>query len=181
MSLMPVVNPLLVAPFAGDPRSGAGVSAEQRHAVESLIYAYSYNWDSRDAIATASLFSEDADVAFFLNGAADASDRTTGRDRLVETMTARTEMLKRWRVETRHLMLNTVFGPTEDGLVQAMTTAVIFWQQLPDHPVPRSVQTGYYRSWCIETDQGWRFRRRETHMSGDFHPKHFYEMPTESG
>ncbi len=177
MSQIPVINPLSIAPFAGDPGSGAEDSPTERHAVESLIYTYSYNWDSRDAMGTASLFTEDADVKFFLNGATEPSDHTVGRDNLAETMTMRTEMLKRWQVETRHLMLNTVFGPTQNGEVQAMTTAVIFWQQLPDHPTPLAVQTGYYRSWCVETDQGWRFRRRETHMSGDFHPKHFYQKP----
>lgn len=177
MSQVPAINPLSIAPFAGDPGSGASVGLPERSAVESLIFAYSYNWDSRDALGTASLFAEDAEVAFFLNGASEPSDLTVGRDRLAETMATRTAMLKRWHVETRHLMLNTLFGPAEDNLVQAMTTAVIFWQQLPDHPVPLSVQTGYYRSWCVETDEGWRFQRRETHMSGDFHPKHFYEMP----
>jgi hypothetical protein len=74
-------------------------------------------------------------------------------------------------------MTNTVFGPTQEGDIQAMTTAVIFWQQLPDHPAPIAVQTGYYRSWCVETDAGWRFRRRETHMSGVFHPKQLYQKP----
>jgi hypothetical protein len=35
-------------------------------------------------------------VAFFLNGAVEATHWTVGCDRLAETMTARTEMLKRW-------------------------------------------------------------------------------------
>ena len=178
MSQTPVISPLSIASFAGDPGAGVDVGEADRNAVESLIFAYSYNWDSRDAVGTASLFADDAEVAFFLNGDTEASDRTVGRDRLTETMTARTKMLKRWRVETRHLMMNTVFGPVENDQVQAMTTAVIFWQQLPDHPMPMSVQTGYYRSWCVETEHGWRFRKRETHMSGTFHPRHLYERPS---
>jgi hypothetical protein len=178
MSQIPAIRPLSIASYSGDAGAGAGVADAERNAVESLLFAYSYNWDSRDANATASLFTEDADVAFFLNGAVEATHQTVGRARLVETMTARTEMLKRWRVETRHLMTNTVFGPTEGGEVQAMSTAVIFWQQLPDHPAPQAVQTGYYRSWCVETEAGWQFRRRETHMSGVFHPKQLFEMPT---
>ena len=32
-------------------------------------------------------------------------------------------------------------------------------------------------SWCVETHRGWRFRRRETHMSGIFHPKKVYPKP----
>ena len=29
-----------------------------------------------------------------------------------------------------------------------------------------AVQTGIYRSWGVETDAGWEFRRSETHLSG---------------
>lgn len=177
VSQVPAISPLSIAPFSGDARSGVGVGEIERDAVESLIFSYSYNWDSRDALGTASLFTPDAEVAFFLNGATEASDRTVGRDQLAKTMITRTEMLKRWRVETRHLMVNTRFGPIQEGSIQAITTAVVFWQQLPDHPAPLAVQTGYYRSWCVETKAGWRFGRRETHMSGVFHPKHLYEMP----
>ncbi len=177
MSEVPAINPLSIAPYSGDPAAGNEVTEAQRNAIESLIFSYSYNWDSRDAIATASLFAEEAEVAFFLNGATEASDRSVGRGRLAEAMSARTEMLKRWRVETRHLMMNTTFGPPRDGDIQAITTAVVFWQQLPEHPTPVAVQTGYYRSWCVETETGWCFRRRETHMSGVFHPKHIYRMP----
>ena len=177
MSDMPVIRPLSIASFCGDAGAGVEIGEAEQRAVQSLIFSYSYNWDSRDATATASLFAEDAEVAFFLNGAIEPSDRTVGREQLAKAMTARTAMLKRWQVETRHLMMNTVFGPPLDGGIQAMTTAVIFWQQLPDHPKPVSVQTGYYLSLCTPTEQGWRFRRRETHMSGVFHPKHLYEMP----
>jgi hypothetical protein len=176
---MPVIRPLLVAPFAGVPDVGleADVAESDRSAIEQLIFTYSYTWDNRDAEATAALFTKDAGVAFFVDGSVEAMSRTVGRDELLEGMTARTEMLKRWKIETRHLMLNTVFGPGEDGVVQAMTTAVIFWQQLPDHPAPTPVQTGYYRSWCVESGGGWRFQRRETHLSGVFHPKQLFQKP----
>lgn len=174
----PVISALDVAPYAGTVEPGGAVADEaDRHAIEQLIFAYSYNWDSRDPVGTASLFTDDADVAFFLDGATEATHRSLGRQQLVAGMAARAEMLQRWCVETRHLMMNTVFGPADEDMVQAMTTAVIFWQQLPDHPAPVAVQTGYYRSWCVETDTGWRFRRRETHMSGVFHPKLLYPKP----
>jgi hypothetical protein len=179
VSDVPVINPLVVAPFAGRPDVGlqADVSESDRRAVERLIFTYSYNWDSRDAAATAELFTETADVSFFTDGSVEAASRTIGREQLLEGMTVRTAMLKRWRVETRHLMMNTVFGPSEDDLVHAVTTAVIFWQQLPDHPKPVAVQTGYYRSCCIKTESGWRFQRRETHLSGVFHPRQLYQKP----
>ncbi|MCP5026593.1 MAG: hypothetical protein GY929_09945 [Actinomycetia bacterium] len=178
MSRIRVINPLAIASWVGDVGLGGGEPGDVAlREVERLIFAYSYNWDSRDAQATALLFTESAEVGFFLDGAEPATHRTVGRDQLVEEMVARTEMLKRWRVETRHLMMNTVFGPSADGMVEAMTTAVIFWQQRPDHPAPQAVQTGYYRSWCVPTDLGWRFQRRETHMSGVFHPKLLYQKP----
>ena len=176
MTAVPVINPATLADFVVDPDAGLDIAQPARDAIERLIHTYSYNWDSRDAEATASLFVDTAEVSIFLDGSTEPIDHTVGRDPLQRTMVKRTEMLKRWRVETRHLMLNTVFGPAENDEVQAMTTAVIFWQQLPDHPAPIPVQTGYYRSWCTETDQGWRFRRRETHMSGVFHPKQLFQQ-----
>ncbi len=180
MNNVPAINPLSLAPFAGNPALGLDTDIPQasRNAIERLIFTYSYNWDSRSPEATASLFTETANVAFFLDGATKPMDRSLDRESLLQSMTLRTDMLKRWQVETRHLMTNTVFGPAEDNQVQAMTTAVIFWQQLPDHPAPTAVQTGYYKSWCVETDKGWLFQRRETHMSGIFHPKHLFKKPT---
>ena len=177
MTALPVINPAALATFVADPSAGLDIARPARDAIERLIHTYSYNWDSRDANATAALFVDTAEVSFFLDGNTEPIDHTVGRDPLRQAMVKRTDLLKRWRVETRHLMLSTVFGPTENDEVQAMTTAVIFWQQLPDHPAPIPVQTGYYRSWCAETDQGWRFRRRETHMSGVFHPKHLFQRP----
>jgi hypothetical protein len=65
MSQIPLINPLSIARFSGDPGAGFEVGEAERNAVESLIFSYSYNWDSREVIGTASLFTEDADVAFF--------------------------------------------------------------------------------------------------------------------
>lgn len=175
MGEAPQIKPLAIAAYAADPLMGADCAG--RLAVEQLIYSYSYAWDSREAQATASLFSEDAELAFFVNGAREPTQQTIGRESILEGMSARTTMLKRWQIETRHLMLNTVFGPTEDGAIQAMTTAVIYWQQLPAHPQPVAVQTGYYKSWCVETSDGWLFRRRATHLSGIFHPRELYDKP----
>ncbi len=143
---VPVVDPLVVAGFAGDPdRSSFELEPAQWFAIERLIFAYSYNWDSRQPGATAELFTSDAELGFFLNGAAQPTNRTLGRDRILEEMAARANVLKRWRIE-----------------------------QLPDHPEPRAVRTGYYKSWCVETPSGWRFQKRETHLSGVFHPKEIY-------
>ncbi len=177
MAVVPVIQLDALTTFVGDPTAGLDIAKPTRDAIERLINTYSYTWDSRDPDATASLFVETAEVSFFLDGSIEPVDHTVGRGPLRQAMVKRTDLLKRWKVETRHLMLNTVFGPMDNDEVQAMTTAVIFWQQLPDHPAPIPVQTGYYKSWCTETDQGWRFRKRQTHMSGVFHPKHLFQQP----
>jgi uncharacterized protein (TIGR02246 family) len=171
----PQINPLTIAPYAADPLIGADCASRQ--AVEQMIHNYSYAWDSRDAHATASLFTEDAELTFFVNGTKEPTQQTVGRESILEGMSARTTMLKRWQIETRHLMLNTVFGPIENGAIQAMTTAVIYWQQLPAHPQPVAVQTGYYKSFCVETADGWLFQRRATYLSGIFHPRELYDKP----
>ena len=44
------------------------------------------------------------------------------------------------------------------GETQAVSTDVIFWQQLPDQPGPQVLHAGYYRSWCVETGARWQFR-----------------------
>jgi hypothetical protein len=177
---IPVINPLLVAPYTGDPDLSIDIDETDRHAVERLIYAYSYNWDSRNAEATADLFAEDAEMIFFIGGAAEPSITTQGRQVILEGMVARTGLLRKWRVETRHLMMNNTFGPIEDDLIQVTSTAVIFWQQLPDHPQPVAVQTGYYRSWCSRSVGGWRFQRRETHLSGLTHPRQLFGKPSDA-
>jgi SnoaL-like domain len=171
---IPVVDALNIAAFAG--RLDADVMSDQWHnsAVERLIFAYSYAWDSRQPAATAALFTEDAVVDFYLAGASEPTHSTVGRARLLEDMETRTDFLKRYRVETRHLMTNTVARTMASDVVEAMTTAMIYWQQLPEHPTPQPVQTGYYKSWCTETKLGWRFQRREVHLSGVFHPKQIY-------
>ena len=165
---MPVINPLAIADYAAHAVRGSGgdVTDVQRNGVERLIFTYSYAWDSRDPAATAALFVDDAVVDFFLDGAAEPTHRTVGRERLLDGMIGRNEMLNRWQIETRHLMLNTVFGPVEDEAVQAVSTAMIYWQQLPGHPAPLAVQTGYYKSWCIETD-----------LAGVMHPREIYPRP----
>jgi hypothetical protein len=169
MTQVPVVNSMAVAPYAVEAN---------RASVEGLIAAYSYAWDSRDAQATAALFTEDASLAFFLNGATEATAASTSREMMLKGMIQRTEMFKRWRIETRHLMVNTVFGPTTDaGEIQTISTAMIYWQQLPDQVAPIAVQTGYYKSWCVQSDDGWLFSRRETHISGVMHPRELYSKP----
>jgi hypothetical protein len=173
MDDVPQIKPLAVAAYASNPSTDAD-PADQR-AVEQLIHSYSYAWDDRDPDATAALFTDNAELSFFVNGAREPTHRTIGHHAILEGMTARAAMLSRWRIETRHLMLNTVFGPTESGAVQAMTTAVIYWQQLPSYPQPLAVQTGYYKSWCVQTGERWRFWRRETHLSGVFHPREIYD------
>lgn len=175
-SEIPIVDPLAVADYSGDPESASqsGLDWPSWRAVENLIHAYSYNWDARQPEATAQLFTDDAEVGFFLDGATEPTHSSEGRDDLLSGMQARTEMLKRWRIETRHLMTMSVPGPIDDGALQVMTTAVIYWQQLPEHPQPLAAQTGYYKSWCVETDSGWRFRKRQSHLSGVFHPKAVY-------
>lgn len=133
MSQIPEISPLSIASWAGDSDLDPGVEASEaeRAAVERLIFAYSYNWDARDAEATASLFAEDASVAFFLDGAAEASHRTVAKSKLLEEMTARTEMFEAMEGGTRHFMMNTVFGrmtshpqwerhPTGDELLQVI-------------------------------------------------------------
>lgn len=185
---MPVINPLVIAPFAGDPAAGLDdvLTDSDRRAIERLVFAYSYHWDSRHPDGTAALFTEDAEVAFFTDGATEPKNLTVGRDKLLKGMTSRTEMLKRWRIETRHLMTMTTFAPVsavaagDDALVELVTTAVIYWQQLPEHPAPIAVQTGYYKSWCIETDAGWRFRRREAHLAGVNHPRDVFPEKSSS-
>ncbi|MBT5140523.1 MAG: nuclear transport factor 2 family protein [Acidimicrobiaceae bacterium] len=175
MGEAPQINPLAIATYATDPLIGADCAGRQ--AVAQLIHTYSYAWDSRDTHATASLFTEDAELAFFVNGTKQPTQKTVGRESILEGMSARSTMLKRWQIETRHLMLNTVFGPIENDAIQAITTAVIYWQQLPAHPQPIAVQTGYYKSWCVETSDGWLFQRRATFLSGIFHPRELYDKP----
>ncbi|MCP3935743.1 MAG: nuclear transport factor 2 family protein [Actinomycetia bacterium] len=177
---MAAVNPLSISPYVATtgPEPHVSVPDDARAEVERLIFVYSYCWDGRDPEATAALFTDDAVVEFYLDGAAEATHGTVGREALLEGMVKRTKMLELWRIETRHLMMNTVFGPThDDGLVQAVSTAMIFWQRLPEDPRPLPIQTGYYRSWCVDTPEGWRFRRRETHMLGIFHPRFVYSGP----
>lgn len=182
-----MVNPLTVAPFAAwpgpaDPGRGSApnarwVSPETQQAVERLVHAYAYAWDGRDPGATADLFTDTGAMSFYLNGSTTPTHHAQGRYRLLDDLVARSGMLNRWRIETRHLMLNTVCSATSDGAVEAMTTAMIFWQRLPEHPAPTPVQTGYYRSRCVEAGGAWRFQRREAHLAGIFHPEDLYPFP----
>jgi SnoaL-like domain len=171
---VPVVDPLRIAAFAGSVDPDVNNDESRNLAIERLIFAYSYAWDARQPEATAALFTEDAVVDFYLAGASEPTHSTIGRARLLEEMETRTDYLKRYRVETRHLMTNTVARVVASDGVEVMTTAMIYWQQLPEHPTPRAVQTGYYKSWCVETESGWRFQRREAHLSGVFRPEQIF-------
>ena len=164
MGEAPQIKPLGIAAYAAEPLIGADCAG--RLAVEQLIYSYSYVWDSREAQATASLFTQDAKLDFYVNGANEPTQQTVGRESILEGMSARTRTLMRWQVETRHLMLNTVFGPTEDGAIQAMTTSVIYWQQLPAHPQPAGYSNGGTpTSQASSTPESYTTSRRWRHPS----------------
>lgn len=173
---VPLVDPGAIADYSIAPIAWAGATPEAGAwaLVEQLLYAYSYAWDARLPEETAALFTEDAEVSFFLDGATSPTHLTSGRANLLKEMRARTDLLKRWKIETRHIMSNHLYGPTENDQIQVMTTAMIYWQQMPDHPQPQPVQTGYYKSWVDLAGDTPKFSRRETHMTGVFHPRQVY-------
>lgn len=179
LAKVPLVDPSTISPYVLRAPEWQAVGPEPavRAALDQLIHAYSYAWDARQPKETAALFTEDADVSFFLNGAAEATHRTVGRTKLFEEMSARTAMLKKWRIETRHFMAHNLYGPDDGDMIQVTTMAMIYWQRMPEHPQPQPVQTGFYKSWISLKGNSPRFSKRETHMTGVFHPREVFEQP----
>ena len=82
----PCIDPVALAPFAGETGTPDTLTLATKTGVECLTFAYSYNWDGRRPAATAALFTEAAEVSFYLNGATEPTHGTVGRGPLLAGM-----------------------------------------------------------------------------------------------
>ena len=134
------------------------ISVQDRIDILDLISRYSHTWDSKDSIAWAALFTDNAISQSYSSGellreASSTAERLSGAK-------SRHAMFIENGVQTRHFQTNTVLTQHPNGSVSGETVFSVTWQY-PAEESPRLVHTGIYLDEYTKSPSGWRFSRRE--------------------
>jgi hypothetical protein len=143
-------------------------SLEDRTAILELIANYAYMWDGKDVDGFGALFTEDAVMERYYNGESTPVRRGETRARIrsvaVESFAGRLE-----GVQTRHHQNSTVLIEVHTDWARGKTMFLVTHQRA-DEATPRLMVSGVYQDTFVKTADGWRFGRRELHLTGQRPP-----------
>jgi hypothetical protein len=146
------------------------ISGRDRAEIHELIAQYSFMWDAGDADGFASLFTNDCECLFYLNGADEPAFKLYGSEAMRKAAIDRAGYFRKIGMVTKHFMPNSVITVVDQNNVRVRTHAMITWQK-PLTIAPLPVQAGYYDSKVVRTADGWKYMRREVRLNGQFKVK----------
>jgi hypothetical protein len=162
---------ILVTSFAN--AESEGFTGRDHAEILDLVSRYSFAWDNRDQDAWEAIWTDDAEAAWFTNGADQPAIAAKGIDQ-IGPLTARTKKFASKGLITKHTMPNSAVTPISESEAKVTTHAIIFWQLKGVDLMPRAVQMGYYYSVVIKEDGEWKFKNRQVFLNGIFNPEEVY-------
>ena len=128
----------------------------ERIAIQDLIIQYAYRWDAKDADGFADLFTEDAVLERWAQGA--LKSRIEGKAAIL-AYSRKSHQGRLADRQTRHHMSGVVFkNLTESSAVTE--NMVLITHQIDGQPTPQVVSSGIYRNSWRKTEGGWKIANR---------------------
>lgn len=138
------------------------MSVEDRLDILNTIARYAHAWDDRDPETYTSCFVEDGLFEAYVRSQEEPMMRHTPRTAILEWATRRHAEFKAERLQTRHMMLDTVFDELTADRARTHTL-LLETNTRPDDIVPWVVGNGVYRDLWRKTPEGWRLAERRLH------------------
>jgi hypothetical protein len=165
-----ICSPLTIA-----SGNSATITGRDHAEILDLVSRYSFAWDNRDVDAFAALWTDDAEAAWFTNGAEKPVISVRGIDEIRPLVAMRSMKLAEKGLITKHTMPNSAVTAVSDKEAKVTTHAIIFWQLKGVDLLPRPVQMGYYYSVVVKDKGEWKFKNRQVFLNGMFNPEEVYD------
>ena len=165
-----ICSPLTIA--SGD---SATITGRDHAEILDLVSRYSFAWDNRDVDAFAALWTDDAEAAWFTNGAEKPAVSVRGIDEIRPLVAMRSMKFAEKGLITKHTMPNSAVTAVSYKEAKVTTHAIIFWQLKGVDLLPRPVQMGYYYSVVVKDKGEWKFKNRQVFLNGIFNPEEVYD------
>lgn len=144
-------------------------SAEDRQAIEDLLFSYAWTIDERDAAAFASLFADTGPSYYEICNTGGSIFKLTrdlgptSPDDLLTQMGIITNQLGEDGLQTRHLVTNTLFDVVGDKTVNTKSIVLVTVQD-SNASVPSIDYSADARATLVKRDDGtWRFQSLTIH------------------
>ena len=163
--MMAVLALLSINAFAADTQS---ITLEDRANILELVAKYSFTWDAADEDGFTSLFTDDAEGNWYVNGDKKPAIAVKGLKEIRNLVPSRAATFAKKGLITKHLMPNSTIEVISATQAKVTTHAMIYWQLKGVDLLPRPVQAGYYHSVVEKVDGTWKFKRRDVYLNGVF-------------
>lgn len=142
-------------------------SLDDQRAIMDVLHSYSWTIDERDATSFAALFAQPSSSYYELCNVAGRVIKLTlgtgGSDDLLAGMQTITNDLSEGRVQSRHLVTNTLFDIVDDKTVNTKSI-VLVTVQYADYPAPNLDYSADARATLVKGEDGrWKFQSLTVH------------------
>lgn len=142
-------------------------SLDDQRAIMDVLHSYSWTIDDRDAAAFAALFAQPKSSFYELCNVAGSVVKLTlgsgGADDLLAGMQAITALLASDRIQSRHLVTNTLFDKGDDKTVNTKSI-VLVTVQTSGYPAPNLDYSADARATLVKGADGtWKFQSLTVH------------------
>jgi hypothetical protein len=130
--------------FMASADDAARITLQDRADILELVAKYSFTWDAADEAGFASLFTNDAEANWYVNGSGTPAIAVKGIAEVRTLVPSRARVFAAKGLITKHVMPDSTIESVSSTEARVTTQAVIFWQLQDVDLLPRAVQAGYY-------------------------------------